>query len=178
MTAARTPAEYSANQPLNFAERNDIAIFNKGCEPLEGNKYDGTKLNLFLARLQVKAEKYNWNSQGLLTFGARNLNLLAQYGEITMEQVKQAAETYQPLINRQAQNSAMLFSCVMDSITTEVFTKVNTNPTRYRIMVPAVPAAQGRPAMPEHTVNDGVCFLKAIIDDTYANMATNTALAR
>jgi hypothetical protein len=176
--AARTPAEFSANQPLNFAERNDIAIFNKGCEPLEGDKYDGTKLNLFLARLQVKAEKYNWNSQGLLTFGPRNLNLLTQYGEITMEQVKQAAEAYQPLVDRRAQNSAMLFSCVMDSITTEVFAKVNTNPTRYRITVPAVAAEQGRPAQPEYTVNDGVCFLKAIIDDTYANTATNTALAR
>jgi hypothetical protein len=36
---ARTPAKYSEDQPLNFAECNDNAIFNKGFEPLEGNKY-------------------------------------------------------------------------------------------------------------------------------------------
>jgi hypothetical protein len=59
---ARSPAQYSEDQPLNFAERNDIAIFNKGCEPLKGDKYDGTKLKIFLARLQVKAEKFNWIS--------------------------------------------------------------------------------------------------------------------
>jgi hypothetical protein len=44
---ARIPAQYSDDQPHNFSEQNDIAIFNKSCEPLEGHKYDGTKLNLF-----------------------------------------------------------------------------------------------------------------------------------
>jgi hypothetical protein len=99
---------------------------------LEGDTYDGTKLNLFLARLQVKAEKYNWNIQGMLTFG--NCYLLTHYGEITMAQVEQAAEAYQPLVDWLSQNSAMMFSCIYDSRTTEFFAKVNTDPSRYCLM--------------------------------------------
>jgi hypothetical protein len=143
---ARTPAQYSEDQPLNFAERNYIAIFNKGCEPLEGDKYNGTKLKIFLARLQVKAEKFNWKSQGMLTCGAHNSSLLTQYGEITMNEVRTAAEIYQPLLDRRCQNSAMMFQCIMDSITPEVFAKVSTSPERYRITIPAVPAQVNQPA--------------------------------
>jgi hypothetical protein len=175
---ARTPAQYSEDQPLNFAERNDIAIFNKGCEPLEGDKYDGAKLKVFLARLQVKAEKFNWKSQGMLTCGAHNSNLLTQYGEITMNEVKTAAELYQPLLDRQCQNSTMMFQCIMDSITPEVFAKVSTSPERYRITIPAAPAQGNQPARPAEIVNDGPFFLKAIIDNNYAYTATNVVLAR
>jgi hypothetical protein len=125
---ARNPAQYSEDEPLNFAERNDIAIFNKACKPLKGDKYDGTKLKLFLAQLQIKAEKFNWKSQGMLTFGAHNLNLLTQYGENTINEVKGQAEIHQPLLDRQCQNSTMSFQCIMDSITPEVFAKVSTNP--------------------------------------------------
>lgn len=178
MAAAHTPAEYSTNQPLNLAKCNDLALSNKGCESPEGNKYDRTKLNLFVVRFQAKAEHCNWDSQGLLNFGPQNLNWLTQYGEIAMEQVTPAAEIYQPLNNCCAQNSAMLFSCVMDSITTEVSVKVNTNLLQYRINFPTVSVTQGQPAQPEYTVNNGVCFLKAIIDNTYANTTTNKASVR
>ncbi len=53
-----TPAQY-LDQPLNFDEHNDIAIFKKGCKPLEWDKYDGKNLSLFFStmRLQEEAEK-------------------------------------------------------------------------------------------------------------------------
>jgi len=85
---AKMPAQYSILQPLNFAERNDITIFKNGCAPLDGEKYDGTELKLFLTKLQSKAGQFNWNSQGMLTYGPNGLNLLTQYGEITMAQVR------------------------------------------------------------------------------------------
>jgi len=88
-----------------------------------------------------------------------------------MAQVEQAAEAYQPLVDWLSQNSAMMFSCICDSITTEIFAKVNTDPSRYRLTVP-----ENLPT-PAYTVSNGPCFLKVIIDDTYANTTTNIALA-
>jgi hypothetical protein len=82
--------------------------------------------------------------------------VLTQYGEITMATVRQQAEQYQP----------------------EVFAIVSIDPTHYRFIIPAAPAQANQPAQPEEIVHDGPCFLKAIIDDTYANTATNVALAR
>jgi hypothetical protein len=70
---ARTPAQYSQDQPLYFAQCNDVTILKNGCAPLEGDKYDGTKLKMFLAQLANKASQFNWNSQGMLTYGPHNL---------------------------------------------------------------------------------------------------------
>jgi hypothetical protein len=41
-----------------------------------------------------------------------------------------------------------------------------------------VPAQGNQPAVPAEEVEDGPCFLKAIIDDTYASTAMNIATAR
>jgi hypothetical protein len=170
---ARMPAQYSIDQPLNFAERNDIIIFKNGCASLEGKKYDGTKLKIFLAQLSNRTTQFNWSAQGMLTYGPNNPNLLTQYGEITVAKVRQQAEQYQPLLDGQCQNSAMMFQCINASITPEVLAKVSIDPTRYRSVIPAV-----QPNQPAEIINDGPCFLKAIIDDTYANIATNVVLAR
>jgi len=175
---ARTPAQYTIVEPLDFSQRNDITVFKNGCAALKGDKYDGTKLKLFLTYLQSKAGQFNWNALGMLTYGPRALNLLTQYGEITMAQVRAQAEIYQPLLDCRCQNSAMMFQCINASISTEVLAKVSTDPTCYRILLPAVPAQGNQPAVPAEEVEDGPCFLKAIIDDTYANTATNVALAR
>jgi hypothetical protein len=94
------PAQYSIDQPLNFAEHNDIIIFKSGCAPLGGEKYDGTKFTMFLAQLSNRVTQFNWNAQGMLTYGPNNLNLLTQYGEITVATVRQQAEQYQPLLDR------------------------------------------------------------------------------
>ncbi len=126
---------------------------------------------MFLTKLQFKANQYNWNAQGMFTYGPTHLNLLTQYGEITMAQVRQLEEIYQPLLDWQCQNSAMMFQCINASIADEVLAKVSTDPTQYTIVIPAVPAQ----AQLAEVVQDGHCFLKAIIDNAYANKATNIA---
>jgi hypothetical protein len=114
----------------------------------------------------------------MLTYGPNGLNLLTQYGEITMAQLKAQAEVYQPLLDCQCQNSTMMFQCISASISAEVLAKVSTDPSHYRIKAPAVPAQASQPTIPAEIIEDGPCFLKAIIDDTYANTATNIMLAR
>jgi hypothetical protein len=66
----QAPAIRVARTP---AQCNDVTILKNGCAPLEGDKYDGTKLKMFLAQLANKASQFNWNSQGMLTYGPHNL---------------------------------------------------------------------------------------------------------
>jgi hypothetical protein len=68
----------------------------------------------------------------------------------------------------------MMFQCINASISAKVLTKVSKDPSRYTIVIPAIPAQ----AQPAEIIEDGPCFLKAIIDDTYANTAMNIALAQ
>jgi hypothetical protein len=72
----------------------------------------------------------------------------------------------------------MMFQCINTSISTKVLAKVSTNGSCYRIEVPAVPAQANQPAITAEIVEDGPCFLKAIISNTCANTATNIAFAR
>ena len=72
-------------QALNYQEKRDADTYYKGCQSLEGDPYDGTKLKDFLARLQAKASQFGWDQ--ILT--VQNRNLLDDYGVITREEVLQ-----------------------------------------------------------------------------------------
>jgi hypothetical protein len=72
----------------------------------------------------------------------------------------------------------MMFQCPTDSITPEVFAKVSTDPDHYHIRIASITAQGNQPAQPAEVVNDGPCFLKAIIDNTDANTETNVVLAQ
>jgi hypothetical protein len=66
----------------------------------------------------------------------------------------------------------MLFNCVRTSISTEVRTKVNLDTERFII--------EYRPTPNDPIVQryNGVCYVKAVINDTYRNMLSNTTIAR
>jgi len=160
---ARNPARYSQQQPLNFGLKADVELYNKGMAPLAGDPYDGTNLRTFLIKVGEKARQYNW--MPLLTF-QNNKTLIKHYGEITLEEVKQAAVAYLAVQDRRSQNSDMMFQCLRESINDETHTKVANTPDDYTFEVNG------------ETVEDGPCFLKAVIDATYTNTLTNTAVAR
>jgi hypothetical protein len=51
-----------------------------------------------------------------------------------MEEVKEAEEQYQPLVDHRAQNSSMMFQCIMQSISTKVLTKVSIKSSPLKIL--------------------------------------------
>ena len=81
--------------------------------------------------------------------------LTRNYGVITKEQTLAAATVYQATQGRDAQNLEILFNFLCASITDGVLAKVNMETLRYVMMIR------------QETVNDGVYFLKSIIDHTY-----------
>lgn len=74
--------------------------------------------------------------------------------------------TFLAVQDRRSQNSDMMFQCLRESINDETHTKVANTPDDYTFEVNG------------ETVEDGPCFLKAVIDATYTNTLTNTAVAR
>ena len=80
---------------------------------------------------------------------------------------------YQTANDRRAQNSAMLYQCLRKSITSDLHAKVSTDQTRYYLTIPGP-----TPNDPVTKRRDSICFLKAIIDETYTNTLNNAAVAR
>jgi hypothetical protein len=78
------------------------------------------------------------------------------FTEITMEDVRPHAQIYQNKGTREAQNSEMLIQCLKASITRSIYNKVYLQREKYIIL---------RKNTFEQ-VEDGVCFLKTIIDNS------------
>jgi len=81
---ARTPATFQQNQLLNYAEKRDVEIYNKGSAALSGEQWDGKSVHALMVRVGERAGQYGW--MPMLTFGARNL--VTGYGDITREEVR------------------------------------------------------------------------------------------
>ena len=92
--------------------------------------------------------------------------LTSKYGEITKAQTLLKAEQYQAARGRDAQNAEILYNCLMASVADEIIARVNLDPGRFVLEVDG------------EKINDGTCFLKAIIDDTYTNTLSSATTAR
>jgi hypothetical protein len=75
-----------------------------------------------------------------------------------MEEVRAHAQVYQDRSLREAQNSEMLIQCLKASITRTVYNKIYLQREKYIILRKNT----------NKQVEDGVCFLKTIIDNYHS----------
>jgi hypothetical protein len=85
-----------------------------------------------------------------------------------MEEVREHAQVYQDRAARDAQNAEMLIQCLKASMSRKVYNKVYLQKERYTIIRRNTHEA----------VEDGVCFLKSIIDNYYSNTRSSTKQIR
>jgi uncharacterized protein involved in type VI secretion and phage assembly len=91
-----------------------------------------------------------------------------QFADISMEEVRAHAQMYQDRGTRDAQNAEMLIPCLKASISRKVYNKVYLQKEKYTIIRKNTHEA----------VQDGVCFLKSIIDNYYSNTRSSTKQIR
>jgi hypothetical protein len=103
-----TPAHQTQNQALNFQEKRDTEIYNKGCDSLPGDPYDGTNLSDFLSRPQAKADQYGQGNIINVTLNNQQCNLLTDYVIISRKDVLVHMLAFNQANDRCAQNSSML----------------------------------------------------------------------
>jgi transcription termination factor Rho len=85
-----------------------------------------------------------------------------------MEEVRAHAQAYQVRSSIEVQNSEMLIQCLKASITRTVYNKVYLQREKYIIL---------RKNTLEQ-VQDGICFLKTIIDNYHSNTRSSTKQIR
>jgi hypothetical protein len=166
---ARNPGRQIQNRILNYDDNKDLKFYKAATEKLE-EVYDGNNLPTFLKTLSAKAKQFHWSDLLSVEVGNPPMrkSILTQYGEISREQVQQKALTYLGNGTRQDQNSDMIFNCLRKSVSKEVLDIVYTEPDRYSFTVLNEP----------EPLEDGLCFLKAIIDHTYTSTLANVGKAR
>jgi hypothetical protein len=139
---------------------------NKGIEKLTGDPFDGTLLLTWLMKVQDKALMMAWTS--ILTIDDKILT--TNFSEISLERVRAHAQLIQEEGGRAAQNSSMLLTCLKASITNAVYTKVYLLKKTYVITLIRQPR--------NLEIEDGLCFLKVVIDAFLLNTRSSTVAVR
>jgi len=153
--APMRPLDVARNMYLDYSVVQSIKFYNKGVEKLPGEAFNGKLLLTWLIQVQDKANMFTWTS--ILTINGRPLT--QNFTKITMEEVRAHAQVYQDRSLREAQNSEMLIQCLKASITRTVYNKIYLQREKYIILRKNT----------NEQVEDGVCFLKTIIDNYHSN---------
>jgi hypothetical protein len=162
--APMRPLDVARDMYLDYTTTQSIKFYNKGVEKLPGEPFNGKLLLTWLIQVQDKANMFTWIS--ILTINGKLL--IQNFTKITIEEVRAHAQVYQDRGLREAQNSEMLIQCLKASITRMVYNKIYLQREKYIIL---------RKNNNEQ-VEDGVCFLKTIIDNYHSNTRSSTKQIR
>jgi hypothetical protein len=162
--APMRPLDVARNMYLDYTTTQSIKFYNKGVEKLPGDPFNGKLLLTWLIQVQDKANMFTWTS--ILTINGK---LLTQnLTKITIEEVRAHAQVYQDRGLREAQNSEMMIQCLKASITRPVYNKIYLQRRKYIILRKNT----------NEQVEDGICFLKTIIDNYHSNTRSSTKQIR
>ena len=144
---ALTPALVS-QQYLDYTLTNDIKLYYKSIAPLS-TKFDLSPANMrgFIKAFFDKASDANWLMTLRIPIGNEQFDLIKQYGSVSIEQVRQHADTYIGTETRHAQNSNQIYACLAESLTTEAKNKVALETHKFVVQ----------------ETNDGLLYFKVIV---------------
>lgn len=142
-----------SNAALDFDNDNAVKFYFKAIKPLlvefEGK---AEAIIAFLAGIQDRARNFGWDPILNIPCGTNTYHLIQDYGSITLQQVQAFALTYCGQINnRNAQNSEMLYHCIMNSLSVTFKTEVLLHYQSFRV----------------NNNPDGPCLLKQILNITF-----------
>ena len=159
MPFALSPALVS-NDPIDYATREGQAVYRTGIAALDDdNRFEGTATGLrhFLSLVETRAGMMGWGT--ILTvpdnpqqpLGAAK-PLLTRYGELTLAHCREFVDAnVVGQQNRAAQDLAMLYQCLVNSLTPAAWSRISLHHADYTV--------NGTP--------DGVCLLRVIIRESH-----------
>jgi hypothetical protein len=165
---ALTPAAANIGV-LDYTRREHTKIYEAAVLPLAGDKFDGTdgQLPNFLTRLRERAKEFTWLSTVCHVKVADGppavfRNLVDDYGNISLEQVRAHATEYATTETRTRQNSVQMQQCIFASLTQAFQNRVNLQKKSWYIDDQA----------------DGACLLKVVISLSYPDTPATTSHIR
>ena len=158
--------------PLDYTKAEHHKIYKSGIRSVTDDPFtcEADRLFQFLREVQDRAVEMGW-MEGILDVVTNNEgeepqevdNLIYNYGTITLEQVIRSETRYIAQQQRKAQDTYMLYQCLMASLSSDAKKKVMIWADQYQIEVDDV------------RYNSGVALLKIIIRESHldTNATTN-----
>ena len=162
--APMRPMDVAREWYLDYVSPQSIKFYNKAIEHLPGEKFNGTMLHTWLQILTDRAHTCAWTN--ILTIGGKLLT--TNYADMSLKEVKAPAQEYQNEARRRAQNSEMLLQCLKSSISKTVYARLHQ--LQYKYTITREPEKE--------EIQDGVCYLKTLIDCYHVNTRSSTGEIR
>ena len=139
---ALTPGLIGQNV-LDYRNSDNRKLYKEATKQLAEENFDCDESSLlqFLKDLEDRAAEYGWNAEGGILSVDTNPNdeeaeeesLLDNYGSLSLETIRRAEQQYVFTQTRAAQDNAMLYKCLMSSLTKAAKQKVIVNENEYTI---------------------------------------------
>ena len=169
--------------PLNYQNKVHFYLYKGATSKLEEELYDCTPQLFFqfVKSLQERAKSYGWTSDdGIMMIKPNDhpssvaVNLLDRYGTVSLERIKAIESAYVNTVYdpngsdldmkmyRKAQDSRMIYECLMASLSLEGKSTLNVHSGQYHI--------NGTPS--------GLCLFKVLVRESYLDSNATSALIR
>ena len=158
---------------LDYSIKAGYYHYKGATEKLEEELYDCTPEGFyqFIKSLKKRAESYGWTEiNGVFMVapdnnpGTRAINVLEDYGRITLERITQHELTYINVQNRMAQDDRMVYECIMNSLSIDGKAKLNIHEAEYHV---------GRPPLPS-----GLCLFKVLVRESHLDSNATSGMIR
>lgn len=162
------PALASHAQVIDFSTSAGAKLFSKQTAALPHEfDLDPKNLKTFLNELRDRSSMCGWSDvlqvpKDVAAPDHDLVSLLTHHGEITLEQVKAHAITYQSFGVRAAQDAFMLYHCLTKSLSPEALNRINLRSDDY--------FSSDTPS--------GTCLLKVIIQESYIDSPATIRITR
>ena len=126
---ARTPAQ-AAPGIIDYSTRMGERIYQSATSKLDEERYDGSVEGLFpfLGLMKERARKFGWDQSVMMipnpSEGAARY-LLNHYGSISLGNIRAHKGMYIARQNRDAQDTYLLYECLMNSLSPEAKVKIS-----------------------------------------------------
>ena len=161
---------------LDYSQKTHFYHYKGATAKLEEELYDCTPDGFyqFVKSLKKRAESYGWTKVGGVFMmlpnnnpDAQPINLLEDYGQVTLERVQEHERTYINLENRMAQDDRMIYECIMASLSIEGKAKLNIHEQQYHI------GANNMPELPS-----GLCLFKVLVREAHLDSKATSGMIR
>jgi hypothetical protein len=135
---ALSPAQASS-EVIDFSQPAGAKLFKSATEKLTTTfDCEPENLHLFLVQLRDRSNTFDWNTIMLIPKGGDEENpkdLIESYGELSHADVRRHADSYVHTETRMAQDSYLLYLCIMASLSDKAQKKVHTRGSSFPFMI-------------------------------------------
>lgn len=165
---------------IDYNTKAGFALYKSATKPVSEVRYDcdPDEFYTFLQTCKNRALGFGWSDVGgILNVPINNnqnaptLNLLEEYGQLSLERIKEHERGVIGQQSRAAQDDRMLYECLLNSISNEGKKQILLHRDQY--IIDTNPGGANNQRLPS-----GLCLLKIIIRESHLDTNATTAMIR